>query len=68
MTAKGNDQHPGEKDDARRCVICKQPIAGDRDGVFCTDRCKTIDLAKWIDGSYTISRPIEQSDLEEGVD
>lgn len=35
---------------------------------FCSKRCRQIDLGKWLDGSYTISRPIEQSDLEEGVD
>ncbi|WP_428389990.1 DNA gyrase inhibitor YacG [Mucisphaera sp.] len=54
--------------DERRCAICDSPIPPDREGVFCSPRCRTIDLGKWLDGSYTISRPIEQRDLEEGVD
>jgi endogenous inhibitor of DNA gyrase (YacG/DUF329 family) len=33
---------------------------------FCSDRCRTIDLAKWIDGKYMISRPIEEADLDQG--
>ena len=48
------------------CPICKKPVA--RDGAafpFCSPRCKTIDLGKWLGGSYVISRPVEQSDLDE---
>ena len=35
---------------------------------FCSKRCRQIDLGKWLSGDYVISRPIEQRDLEEGVD
>lgn len=52
----------------RQCVICKDPIPEGREDIFCSNRCRTIDLGRWLDGSYTISRPIEQRDLEEGVD
>ena len=34
---------------------------------FCSDRCRTIDLAKWRDEAYIISRTIEEDDLEEDV-
>jgi len=32
---------------------------------FCCDRCKTIDLGRWFDEAYKVSRPIEQADLDE---
>ena len=35
---------------------------------FCSKRCQTIDLGRWVDEKYKITRPIEQRDLEEGVD
>ncbi|QDU33813.1 zinc-binding protein [Poriferisphaera corsica] len=34
---------------------------------FCSDRCRTVDLAKWRDELYMISRTIEEDDLEEDV-
>jgi len=49
------------------CPICQQPVTPDLQTFpFCCDRCKKIDLGKWLSGSYLISRPVEQSDLEEG--
>lgn len=50
----------------RKCPICGEPVPAQRGDSFCSDRCKKIDLGKWLSGDYTISRPIEQSDLEEG--
>lgn len=50
----------------RTCPICGERVPLDRQDSFCSDRCKKIDLGKWLSGDYTISRPIEQSDLEEG--
>lgn len=48
-----------------RCPVCTQPV---KEGVetfpFCSKRCRTIDLGKWLDGKYRISRPIEQRDLD----
>jgi endogenous inhibitor of DNA gyrase (YacG/DUF329 family) len=52
---------------SRHCPICGKPVAdGDEQFPFCSKRCRTIDLAKWSDESYKISRPIERNDLEEG--
>lgn len=51
------------------CPICKQPTGeGNPHYPFCSKRCQTIDLGRWADGAYKITRPIEQRDLEEGVD
>ena len=49
-----------------KCPICSKPVAvEDERFPFCSKRCKTIDLGRWISGNYVISRPIDQSDLEE---
>ncbi len=49
-----------------RCPICRKPLdPGAKSFPFCSDRCRLIDLGKWLGGDYTISRPIEQSDAEE---
>lgn len=51
------------------CPICKA-VADPKDPYFpfCSKRCQTIDLGRWANGQYKITRPIEQRDLEEGVD
>ena len=49
-----------------KCPICAKPVAVEEVTFpFCSKRCKTIDLGRWISGDYVISRPIDQSDLEE---
>jgi endogenous inhibitor of DNA gyrase (YacG/DUF329 family) len=30
---------------------------------FCSDRCRTLDLANWADGKYVISTPLTAADL-----
>ncbi len=50
-----------------KCPICDKPTGPDAPTFpFCCERCQKIDLGKWLDGKYIISRPVEQSDLEEG--
>ena len=52
-----------------KCPICPKKVAQDNEHYpFCSARCKAIDLGRWVDESYKITRPIEQRDLEEGVD
>jgi hypothetical protein len=52
-----------------RCPICKKPVPepGDADRLspfpFCSERCKLIDLGRWLDGKYQI--PVEEP---EGAD
>jgi len=51
------------------CPICK--IHADHNDPyypFCSKRCQQIDLGRWVDEKYKITRPLEQRDLEEGVD
>lgn len=53
----------------KRCPICGCAVGSEGSSFpFCSERCRLIDLGRWADGRYTISRPIENSDLEEGVD
>lgn len=50
-----------------RCPICSTIfVPTEALPSFCSERCRKIDLGKWIDGDYVISRPIEQADLDEG--
>lgn len=52
---------------AQRCRHCAKPLKPDDEHFpFCSKRCRTQDLAKWADEKYVISRPIEESDLDEG--
>ena len=49
-----------------RCPICAKPVAepaGDLSKTpfpFCCERCKLIDLGRWLDGKYQI--PVEEPD------
>lgn len=31
---------------------------------FCSERCKLIDLGRWLDGTYAISEPVSPVDPE----
>jgi uncharacterized protein len=48
---------------AMRCPICKSPVADPEPGTsgvfpFCSERCKLIDLGRWLDGKYQI--PVDE--------
>ena len=30
---------------------------------FCSERCKLIDLGRWLDGTYAVSEPMKLDDL-----
>ncbi len=50
------------------CPSCRKLVhSHDRDYPFCSSRCRMVDLNKWLNEDYRITRPIEQADLEEGV-
>ena len=60
------------KDDRRggantaKCPTCGAAVdAEDPVFPFCSDRCQKVDLGRWFNEAYTVSRPIEQADLEE---
>ena len=45
------------------CPICAKPATVKGPVYpFCSERCKTIDLGNWASESYTISRPLNESD------
>ena len=49
---------------AKKCPICGKPaIAASKP--FCSDRCKDVDLNRWLSGSYAIpAREGEEEDPE----
>jgi uncharacterized protein len=55
----------------RVCPTCKRPILAESAQAayrpFCSQRCRMADLGSWFNGSYRISRPLAEEDLDEGV-
>jgi len=48
------------------CPVCGKDVLPSTDSYpFCNKRCRLIDLGRWLNGNYVISRPIELSDIEE---
>jgi uncharacterized protein len=39
----------------------------DRFRPFCSERCRSADLGKWLQGGYRISAPVSEEDLDQGV-
>ncbi len=53
-----------------KCQICKKQIKSEQLSdqpafPFCSDRCKLIDLGRWIDGDYKISRELNDDELDQ---
>lgn len=49
-----------------RCPICRReaaPRAENADFPFCSERCRLLDLGRWLDASYRI--PVESADADE---
>jgi endogenous inhibitor of DNA gyrase (YacG/DUF329 family) len=56
---------PKKKNASLRCPTCRKIVlASDPDYPFCSNRCRVIDLGRWISGGYVISSPV--SDPESG--
>jgi tRNA threonylcarbamoyladenosine biosynthesis protein TsaE len=52
-----------------RCPVTGELVPPDSPTYpFSSERARMADLYRWFSGSYQISRPIDQRDLEEGVD
>ena len=60
-----------EKDSSARmrCPVCRQPAVREQ-RPFCSERCREIDLGRWLKGAYAIAGdPALASDSgEEGGD
>ncbi len=53
-----------------KCPICKKEVEPEcRYRPFCSDRCRTLDLANWATGQYRISTPAPpRAETEEQAD
>ncbi|MCC6215667.1 MAG: DNA gyrase inhibitor YacG [Polyangiaceae bacterium] len=50
------------------CPICGRVVETDAPHPprpFCSARCKAIDLAAWLDGTYRLSRPLDPDEALE---
>lgn len=49
------------------CPICQQkgPWSGQPYGPFCSERCKMVDLGKWLGEEYRLASPLTVEDLQE---
>lgn len=53
---------------SKRCPICSSPAGrapGNRWFPFCSDRCRLIDLGKWLSGDYRIPMRGEDGEQEQ---
>jgi uncharacterized protein len=54
-----------KKTPSLRCPTCRKIVlAKDPDFPFCSNRCRVVDLGKWISGGYVVSSPV--NDPESG--
>ena len=45
------------------CPICRRAVArSDPQFPFCSERCRTMDLANWASGTYRVSEPLPDSE------
>ncbi len=40
---------------AMRCPLCNEVVTSVATRPFCSDRCRSADLGRWLDGSYRIA-------------
>jgi endogenous inhibitor of DNA gyrase (YacG/DUF329 family) len=47
-----------------RCPMCKMVLSSTTSPTFpfCSERCRLLDLSNWVDGKYTLSRPVDPTD------
>ena len=53
-----------------KCPICKKPVPDDEPDrpkayPFCSERCKLVDLGRWLDGKYQF--PVEDRSSESRI-
>jgi endogenous inhibitor of DNA gyrase (YacG/DUF329 family) len=64
MPAKPPGKGSAEPAAAKSCPICGKPSTKEN-RPFCSDRCRDVDLNRWLSGSYAIpARPDEDDDNE----
>lgn len=51
------------------CVYCRKRPVAPAFRPFCGERCRLLDLAKWVDGEYRVpGAAIDETDEEEATD
>lgn len=61
---------------ATRCPICNKPVESVEDAgqpasslfPFCSERCKLIDLGRWLDGKYRIPVVDDEHERDTEID
>ncbi|HET7885732.1 MAG TPA: DNA gyrase inhibitor YacG [Bradyrhizobium sp.] len=62
MPAKPRGEGASGATGAKPCPICGKP-ASQENNPFCSQRCRDVDLNRWLSGSYVIpGRPDEDDD------
>jgi len=54
----------------RKCPSCGRVLEvkpPDTFRPFCSARCRSADLGKWLDGAYRIGAPVSEEDLDQGL-
>lgn len=54
--------------DRCRCPICRKPAAPRADNAsfpFCSPRCRTVDLGKWLNEEYRVPVEEESDEVQE---
>jgi endogenous inhibitor of DNA gyrase (YacG/DUF329 family) len=47
------------------CPTCKKPVlTGTKEFPFCSERCRLLDLGRWLNEDYRISRSLRPAGLE----
>lgn len=50
-----------------QCPVCKKKFEPEDSAAkpFCTDRCRTIDLGRWLDEEYSLPHVPDPDELED---
>jgi len=49
-----------------KCPTCGALASADSDAFpFCSARCRMVDLGRWLDGRYIVSREVSEEDLDD---
>jgi len=63
MPAKPKKRAGSGKRPARKCPICGKP-ATEASKPFCSERCRDVDLNRWLSDSYRIPAKDDEEDAE----
>jgi uncharacterized protein len=64
MPAKPPERAGASRGAAKKCPICGKPAA-EASKPFCSERCRDVDLNRWLSGSYVVpGRPEADEDAD----